>query len=106
MHYISIHKCNCYAYPDAFMKVFHIGTVHEMEPAEIRFILQVVIKEGVGEILEKSARPPCCERTFKLYAPSRTAAAWKQIANGAHRSLSSGLLSTTYSFLQRRYEKI
>ena len=76
-----------------------------MEPAEIRFILQVVIKEGVGEILEKSARPPCCERTFKLYAPSRTAAAWKQIANGAHRSVSD-LLSTTYSSWQRRYEQI
>ncbi len=33
-----------------------------MDPAEIRFILLVVIKEGDGEILEKSDRSPCCEQ--------------------------------------------
>jgi hypothetical protein len=36
-----------------------------MDPAEIRFIiLQDVIKEGGGEILEKSARPPCHVRAL------------------------------------------
>ncbi len=69
MHYISIHKCNCYTYPDAFMKVFQVLSM-EMDPAEA---LQSYMRHLVQLL-----------------------AIWKQIASDAHRSVSSGLLSTTY----------
>ncbi len=78
-YYISIHNCMFVTHTQAHSWKCSIKVLSmEMDPAEIRFIiLQVVIKEGGGEILEKSAPLPYCESPLlKLHAPSRTAAGY------------------------------
>jgi hypothetical protein len=40
----------------------------EIEPAEIRFIRYVKIKSEARRFLDKSARPPCCERLLNYSA--------------------------------------
>ncbi len=57
--------------------------------------------------LEKFACTPCRESPWKLqrHLVRLLAIFWKQIANGAHRSV-SGILSTTYSCWQLSYEQI
>jgi hypothetical protein len=44
------------------------------------------LKSEARRFLENSTRPPCCERPLKSV---RLLAIWKQIADGAHRTVSS-----------------
>ena len=78
----------------------------EMDAAEISFTLQVVLKSEEQRILEKSTHPPSYQSPSNLRRHLvQLLAIWKQLANGAHSSV-SGLFFTTYSCWQRRYEQI
>jgi hypothetical protein len=64
------------------------------------------LKCAARRFFEKSARPPSCESPLKLQRHLvQMLAIWKQIANGAHSSV-SGIILTLYSYWQQRYEHI
>jgi hypothetical protein len=77
-----------------------------MDPAEIRFIRKVFIKERGEEVFRKIRLSlVLCESPLKLQRHlEQLLAIWKQITNSAHSSV-HGLLLTTCSCWQQRYEQ-
>jgi hypothetical protein len=77
----------------------------EMDPVEMSFDKYLLQREA-WRFLEKCGRPPSSESPLKLTAPSCILIGYLiTIANGVQSSV-SGLLSTTFSCWQRRYEQI